>query len=289
MKLFKNAKQIKKLLQDNPIGEYIALLNEGITIPDVAKKYNMTRQNLHLKLIKYYKELEVIEPNLINLAEEFDTYLNLNKVVPEYMVSSVFRYIHYKNKQVRSGILLDGTLVDKRLKFSVVWEDAKTKKKPLAVSDGVFKILNKEIPISIVDFAKNISMNEERLREYFYELLCERVYIYKDIIVSVRFNSLIHSVSVFAKEYYDGSLCELYDYLYDDMKIHHKDEKISKESFYKKLLIHKNFEKDTFCYLEDGSYEFTKYAKKHKIKYLKINKENNLANQRKKRKSYIDE
>lgn len=289
MKLFKNKKEINELLNNNPVGEYIILLNEGYSVPDVAKKFNITRQNVHLKLISFYKKLEVVEPELIKLSEEFDTYLNLNKIVPKFLVGIVFRYMLYKNKRTRNGVLLKGVLVDEKIKFGVIWEDKTTKTKPLAMTGDTYKLLKNNTPLSIKEFATLVSLNEAKLQLYFKELLKGRVYVFKDKICSVRYNSFIYAVSVYCQTYYEGKLYDLYDELYDDLKVHLKIEKLDKDTFYKKLLVHPNFKKDTFCYMEDGSNEFLKYAKKHDIKYVLKSKESNLANQRKKKKNYSGE
>jgi len=282
MKLFKNKKSFLELIKSSSISEYLIELDKGLSLAEIAAARHESRQNVHQKFKTFFKQFEKAEPTIVSLCAEFDTYLNINKITRPYAINLLVRYMVLNNKKIATTSLLNGVLVDKKLKHQVERTKAN---KVISVVGRYMEILRTRVPISMEDFAKLMKLNDEGLREFFSEVVKDRTYIIKDQIVSARKGSLQLAILHFCEQCYDGKLYDLYEYIYEDIE-HHLDREglRDKEVFYFKLISHLQASKNTFAYREDDdSYELVKYLKKNSVPYLERNQKNNAAVQRRKK------
>lgn len=252
----------------------IKLLQSGTKKTDIPKELGVTRQYISLMLSEISSEFFSKIPELNNLCNNFDTYLNLSEHIKDEFIDIIEVLFLMKNKKITTA-RRRGCLIDKKLSFttkspSTVFKYAKELEKGLSNKNKIVEIKRRyyllQKPVSITSFAKLLNLNVEKLNTFMNKIMKEYFILYDGYIVINTKKHFITFLKNIQKLPYVLSLKEVHNYLlkfyYDDCLT------LNIENIHKLFLyIRRNtpFLNDDIIRTKEG-YELSAYAKMHGIK-----------------------
>lgn len=278
MKIFKRHK-IKKEVLDTKI-RYIEnyykdlmALNEGKDYPTISKEHNVSIPALQKRFEQAFAEIEEIEPKVKKLYENFDTYLNLRKLITKEWVLVIAKLVSLRLPNAFQSSIDKACIVDNRLKHRRVMVKTKHKPEYESITAGFLKDIAKNLPYRIDTFAEERGLNPNKVEEMFNDLFFEKVCIMDGWILSTK-KSLFKSIAFYGNSdevNYDGTLRELFEKFYSKYKQLFKKHGVKNYDdflFYIKRDI-ENFSSFVGVNAETKEYEVRRFLQRNNIKEYK--------------------
>jgi len=279
MKILKN-KTIKTEAFEKlePFDYLINGIREGKSYTAIAEENGIKVPTLQKRVESFFSALEDIEPTLLKLSQEFDTYFDL-KVIHKDWVNIVAKYMVLKTKCFRSS-LDTNILLNKKLKHRKIKISPEGRAPYESVQMDFFKPFEKKIPIRVSQVATELCVNTDRL-QWLFDNLFKKITTMDGWALSSR-RSLFKAIINFgmdAEIKYCDSLENLYIkfntkytelfkshnvFSYDDFLTYIKDDVEIFDSFIK-MNIDSN-QCEILCFLEKNNLAWTECRKKRKKK-----------------------
>lgn len=281
MKILKNSNKNISLAEKY---DYIIKgIEEGKTFEEIAENKNVTKQFIHLNFKRICEEIISAEPRIINIYKNFDTFVDLNKIVRKNWVNFIARLAGLKNKNIAGTHLGNNYLIDRKLKYDVIIR--KNNHIAVANSSYIQKYLLRNVPISIKDMAKELELNELKLAEFLEIVMSEFYYVIDGFVISSskeRFQSTIRNYCLSNEINFEGTLEEFYNKISSKYPKNIKSFKIYSFNDFEKYIQRRYSEFSSFIVRleKDKRYELKTYAKKenlelyvhHNAKVTKVNR-----------------
>ncbi len=279
MKIFKNKKIDKEKYRyiDYIDKNYsiLRMLNDGKTYSQIATKIKTTVPTVQYRLKKTFEEIEEIEPEITKLYSEFDTFLDLKKIIVKEWVYIIARLLVNKIPNSFQSTIDMSCIVDTKLKHLQYKKHLKNRKPYNTVTGQFLTDLSAQLPCKLEWYAKEKGINPEKFEHMINVLFFEKICLMNGWILSTR-RSLFKSIILYGSDNkinYDGKLHELFNIFFTKYKKMFFDLRInSYNEFIKKLKKNMHLFKG-FVMLEHNSkkYEIIQYLRK---KYKNLNLSN---------------
>lgn len=255
-----NNKKIDALLADlsnNDSYSYlINSINKGKKSKEMREHLGVTRQRLHQVFINLYKRLIEIEPKLEELADSFDTFLDLTDIVEPFWASLVADTLCFLNKEI--------TKIEINQRFFLYHKDLQV----LRVGSKL-NIQLKDIPFKIDDFAKKANFNAEILTECFNTLYKNDFIIFNGYVLARNYHTVFSAIHHYGL-LFDDSTKEMFDKFNEKYPIALEQSDINTfEALMDSLSRKIHSFNDAFIWVDKGHYESINYLNKTDVVFHK--------------------
>jgi len=251
-KRYNNSNAVLPLLEKNYF--IVESIKEGKTLKEMADERMTKTSNIQWAFKAICKELEREYP-FIEKLYNFNTYLELNKIIKPDWVPFIGRMIVLRNKHSFISTINPNFIVNKKLYHRKVVKYKKGEPYETIASDFI-TLLEKRKPITVKDFADELELNHEDVLYVFQTLFFEKIVIMDDYILSTRKSTIKAMILFMETEKSKYSLQELYEKFSVKYPLNFKYMKIATfEEFSKYVVNHSDLFKKVTYKKDDGSYE----------------------------------
>lgn len=185
-------------------------LGKKLSFSEIAKKENVSKQNIHERFSRVCVSLEEFEPKLVDLYTNFDTTLDLTLVINNYWLGFVARLVLLRNNKVFLSNTKEYLIVTVKLQHKKVHIK---KGDYFTISSPFLQELRGKLPVKVESFAQKLGVNPTKLQDFLEDIFSSKVYIIDDYILSVQKGSIFNAIRLYCTSEeisYDGTLKELY-------------------------------------------------------------------------------